>query len=44
MGDKRKDQNCVQGTSYLGQADRGIAHFTRWSLKDGGTGLAGVAI
>lgn len=43
-GDQRKAQNCVQGTPYLGQADRGNAHFTRWALKDGGTGLSGVAI
>jgi hypothetical protein len=43
-GDQRKAQNCVQGTPYLGQADRGNAHFTRWSLKDGGTGLSGVAV
>ena len=43
-GDQRKDQNCVIGTPYLGQADRGNAHFTRFLLKDGGTGLTGVAI
>ena len=43
-GDQRKAQNCVQGTPYLGQADRGNAHFTRFALKDGGTGLTGVAI
>ncbi len=43
-GDLRKAQNCVQGTPYLGQADRGNAHFTRFSLKDGGTGLPGVAV
>lgn len=43
-GDQRKQQNCVQGTPYLGQADRGNAHFTRWALKDGGTGLSGVAV
>jgi starch-binding outer membrane protein, SusD/RagB family len=43
-GDKRKDQNVKQTTPYLGQADRGNAHFTRFALVDGGTGLAGVAI
>lgn len=43
-GDQRKTQNCVLGTPYLGQADRGNAHFTRWALKDGGTGLPGVAV
>jgi hypothetical protein len=43
-GDKRKDQNVKQTTPYLGQADRGNAHFTRFALVDGGTGLSGVAI
>ena len=43
-GDKRKDQNVKSGTPYVGQADRGNAHFTRWALVNGGTGLTGVAI
>ncbi|MCX6318433.1 MAG: RagB/SusD family nutrient uptake outer membrane protein [Bacteroidetes bacterium] len=43
-GDQRKAQNVIQGTPYLGQADRGNAHFTRFALVDGGTGLSGVAI
>ncbi|MBL7760250.1 MAG: RagB/SusD family nutrient uptake outer membrane protein [Sediminibacterium sp.] len=43
-GDKRKEQNLKQTTPYLGQADRGNAHFTRWALVDGGTGLSGVAV
>ncbi len=43
-GDKRKDQNTKLTTPYLGQADRGNAHFTRYALVDGGTGLAGVAV
>ncbi|MDP1844651.1 MAG: RagB/SusD family nutrient uptake outer membrane protein [Sediminibacterium sp.] len=43
-GDLRKDQNLKATTPYLGQADRGQAHFTRWALVDGGTGLAGVAV
>lgn len=43
-GDKRKDQNVKITTPYLGQADRGNAHFTRYALVDGGTGLAGVAV
>lgn len=43
-GDMRKDQNVTQGTPYIGQSDRGNAHFTRFSLKDGGTGLPGVVI
>ncbi len=43
-GDKRKDQNLKTTTPYLGQADRGQAHFTRWALVDGGTGLPGVVV
>jgi starch-binding outer membrane protein, SusD/RagB family len=43
-GDLRKDQNLVSGTPYVGQADRGNAHFTRWALSNGGTGLPGVAV
>ncbi len=43
-GDKRKDQNVLQGTPYIAQSDRGNAHFTRFSLVDGGTGLSGVTI
>jgi len=43
-GDKRKDQNVKIGVPYLGQSDRGNAHFTRYALLDGGNGLAGVAI
>lgn len=43
-GDKRKEQNVKMTTFYTGQADRGNAHFTRWALVDGGTGLDGVAI
>jgi len=43
-GDKRKDQNLKITTPYLGQADRGQAHFTRWALVDGGTGLTDVVI
>jgi hypothetical protein len=43
-GDKRKDQNLKATTPYLGQADRGQAHFTRWALVDGGTGLPGVVV
>ncbi len=43
-GDKRKAQNLKETTPYLGQADRGQAHFTRWALVDGGTGLPGVAV
>jgi starch-binding outer membrane protein, SusD/RagB family len=43
-GDKRKTQNIAAGTPYLGQADRGNVHFTRFSLVNGGTGVAGTAI
>ena len=43
-GDKRKEQNTKQTTPYTGQADRGNAHFTRYALVDGGTGLPGVAV
>jgi starch-binding outer membrane protein, SusD/RagB family len=43
-GDQRKIQNTAVTTPYLGQADRGNAHFTRYALIDGGTGLAGVAV
>jgi starch-binding outer membrane protein, SusD/RagB family len=43
-GDQRKVQNTKVTTPYLGQADRGNAHFTRYALVDGGTGLAGVAV
>lgn len=43
-GDQRKAQNVLQGTPYLGQADRGNAHFTRFALRDGGSGLSGVAV
>ncbi len=43
-GDLRKDQNVKIGVPYLGQADRGNAHFTRYALLDGGNGLSGVAV
>jgi hypothetical protein len=43
-GDKRLEQNFKEGTKYVGQADRGNAHFTRWALINGGAGLAGVKV
>jgi starch-binding outer membrane protein, SusD/RagB family len=43
-GDQRLAQNVRQGSAYTGQADRGNAHFTRFALVDGGTGLSGVAV
>jgi hypothetical protein len=43
-GDKRKQNNFVQGTTWTGNPDRGNIFNTRWALKDGGTGLAGVIV
>lgn len=43
-GDLRRTQNVIGGTPYIGQSDRGNAHFTRWALKEGGTGLPGVVV
>lgn len=43
-GDLRRQQNVIGGTPYIGQSDRGNAHFTRWALKEGGTGVPGAVI
>ena len=44
-GDKRKDQNVITLASVgLFNTDRGNSFNTRYSLKYGGTGLAGVTI
>ena len=43
-GDKRRDNNLNQTTPYLGQADRGNAHFTRWALVGRGKGMPGVVV
>ncbi|ULQ55154.1 RagB/SusD family nutrient uptake outer membrane protein [Flavihumibacter rivuli] len=43
-GDKRKENNLKLTTPYLGQADRGNAHFTRWALLNGGNGMSGVVV
>jgi hypothetical protein len=43
-GDKRLANNLRLTSPYLGQADRGNAHFTRWSLVNKGQGLAGVVV
>lgn len=43
-GDKRMENNLTQTTPYLGQADRGNAHFTRWALISKGKGLPGVIV
>ncbi|MFN8355733.1 MAG: RagB/SusD family nutrient uptake outer membrane protein [Spirosomataceae bacterium] len=41
-GDKRLDNNFNQFAVWVGNADRGNAFNTRWGIKDGGNGLAGV--
>lgn len=43
-GDKRAENNFVQGKTWVGNSDRGNSFNTRWALKDGGAGLAGVAV
>ncbi|MGB4837486.1 MAG: hypothetical protein WBP08_00705, partial [Saprospiraceae bacterium] len=44
-GDKRLDNNITStGAPYVGQADRGNAHFTRHALIANGKGLAGVQV
>lgn len=43
-GDQRRANNFNMGTPYTGQSDRGNAHFTRWSLVNGGNGLPGVVV
>lgn len=43
-GDKRKQNNFVQGTTWTGNPDRGNIFNTRWALKDGGAGLPGVIV
>jgi starch-binding outer membrane protein, SusD/RagB family len=43
-GDKRADNNFVKGTVWIGNTDRGNVFNTRYALKDGGAGMAGVAI
>lgn len=43
-GDRRLQNNLRQTTPYLGQADRGNAHFTRWALINRGLGLPGVVV
>jgi hypothetical protein len=43
-GDKRRQNNFVQGTTWTGNPDRGNIFNTRWALKDGGAGLTGVIV
>jgi hypothetical protein len=38
------ENNLTQTTPYLGQADRGNAHFTRWALINKGKGMPGVVV
>lgn len=41
-GDKRLAQNFNKFTAWVGNTDRGNSFNTRWAIKDGGNGLAGV--
>lgn len=43
-GDKRKENNFVQGTTWTGNPDRGNTFNTRWALVDGGTLQPGVIV
>jgi starch-binding outer membrane protein, SusD/RagB family len=46
-GDKRLDNNLKQdptGKPWIGNSDRGIIFNTRYYLKDGGDGMAGVIV
>ncbi|ULQ51256.1 RagB/SusD family nutrient uptake outer membrane protein [Flavihumibacter fluvii] len=43
-GDKRMENNLVETTPYLGQADRGNSHFTRYALINQGAGLDNVVV
>lgn len=43
-GDKRMENNLVMTTPYLGQADRGNSHFTRYALINQGAGLDNVVV
>ena len=43
-GDQRLANNFAQGTTWLGNADRGISFNTRWALRNGGNGLANVVV
>jgi len=44
VGDKRKTNNFIQGTTWIGNTDRGNIFNTRFALKDGGAGQAGVIV
>jgi hypothetical protein len=43
-GDKRLANNFKQLTVWVGNSDRGNSFNTRWAIKDGGNGLAGVMV
>jgi starch-binding outer membrane protein, SusD/RagB family len=43
-GDQRLANNFAQGTTWLGNADRGISFNTRWALRNGGNSLPGVVV
>ena len=43
-GDKRLANNFNQYAVWVGNSDRGNAFNTRWGIKDGGNGLAGVMV
>ncbi len=43
-GDKRLANNFTQYATWIGNADRGNSFNTRWGIKDGGNGLAGVTV
>jgi starch-binding outer membrane protein, SusD/RagB family len=43
-GDKRAENNFVKAAAWIGNADRGNVFNTRYALKDGGAGMAGVEV
>lgn len=43
-GDKRKANNVLQGTPWLGNSDRGNAFNTRYTLINGGNGISGTYV
>lgn len=43
-GDKRKDNNVEQTTTWIGNSDRGNVFNTRYTLVSGGLGLSGVVV
>jgi starch-binding outer membrane protein, SusD/RagB family len=43
-GDKRLDNNFIKGTAWIGNADRGNSFNTRYTIKDGGVGMAGTIV